>query len=208
MMKLQHDILKHLFEEQGQTPAMAEKLASTATQKSYHKSFTKLVNTPRKKTGGAVAPLNNATVALPILKDIIGKLAGNPQVAKQTYAHIKPALVAGGKISGGKENAVKSAVRFISKLIGVIKPIATPALGSLIASYGIPLPQAMSIANVATNAIDGVARVADNELNGTPLKPLEAPAGNGSEGGFSRPPNARGSGQKKTSVATFKIRLL
>ena len=92
----------------------------------------------------------------------------------------------------------------------MVSPIAKPALASLMMSYGIPPNVANTVANVGVDAVKAISGEVDKAVNpSAPVAPI-APAGNGSDVGASLPPNyrARGGNSQKTSVGTFKVKLL
>jgi len=173
-------LTKSIVEGSGQDPNFAKIFADKYANKMYPKLFNQLLSKTSKSEGaGMVMPMNNATLALPIIKYALQKMTGSSVKAAGIMKQIKPSLLSGSGMYAQGGFSFKKIFGFAKKALGYAMPFVKSFLGSDVGS------------NLANSAISGllgkfkIGDVAKNLIGSVANAGIKGIAGSGEDGGYS-----------------------
>lgn len=207
------DAWRFLIDNVKEMVSSIEPQHENIVDKIFPKGFVKSLHS--KKSGkGLGRPLNNIDMAMPVIKYALNKMIGSAPHVKHVMQQIKPLIISGSGIYGGKKlnfrkilkfakKGLKFAIPIIEKVTGKTLDIGAKAvINSLLDKFGIKNETAKQlISNTGKELIsEGVKEVMKKEGEGFTMPP---------NGGFVRPPNVqmnkRGKGEKKKVNVQFKL---
>jgi hypothetical protein len=171
-------LARAVVEGSGQPADFAKKYANKYSQKLYPKLFNQMLSKTSKSEALDGLAMNNATIALPVIKYVLQKIVGSTNKAREIMKQIKPTLINGSgmyadggfsfkKIFGFAKKAIGYALPFIKKVVGsdVGKNVIGSALNALLGKF--------KIGDVAKNLISSVANTGISALTGSGRSPID-----------------------------------
>jgi hypothetical protein len=163
----------------GQDANFAKIFADKYANKIYPKLFNQMLSKTSKSEGAGMSmPMNNATLALPIIKYALQKMTGSSTKASEIFRQIKPTLMSGSGLYATGGFSFKKIFGFARKALGFAMPFIKKFLGSDVGS------------NLANGAISGllgkfkIGDVAKSVIGSVANAGIKGIAGSGEEGGY------------------------